>query len=608
MKMIRNATEFGVKAGSSIPSIQVNSRAIQSGVDALGKAGGGTLYFPEGEYYMMDTVLVPRNVNLDGASSIAMFPPLSYHMFLYGVDPKPFNVPFRKECLIDCFGIMDSYSVPRSGVRYGLDTLGKMLFTSVVSPLQYGPMDFWQKTDQLTVEMKVNIDTSTDGIICGLFNFEKPDPFKLYHAHEWLYCDFRTSDGVIRTSRTQIPNGLMDLSVNIDLKNALVYAYASPSGNAKRLDMTVWQAAQNGFTPGNKLTFSENYDTPFGIGCASKKINNWSDYHYNAPVSTKFYGLKLSNKVKYVGATQTRVDGAPINDWNRYYLNEKDTIAYLPGTRSPDDVAGNLTITGMTGGACGPQSLYFSILALSPEHGNIYTSAGPNKISNLTLRNSSVGIAVGLGNTLDMTCDHVNFTGGRGISSMNMNVNYVHKINTCSFNCSDAGIYLEAAMANANDLTFIQCGRNAIRSYGQLDVQNMMINGFGAPEDIIRGAGYLTVRGMFNIDFEGNDRPQTYITWDTGSEQPLKGLVDIQFLSTGTQPSGGVPIRLNSTRKDTPAKCIVRSVNTFYTGQSCVVEVNDPAWSVYIDTNDFPHFKSKQLINYTYKNPNAVTP
>jgi hypothetical protein len=61
------AQSFDVRAYGAVGDGKVDStRTIGAAIDAAGRAGGGTVYFPRGRYLVSDTLVIPPNVRLKG--------------------------------------------------------------------------------------------------------------------------------------------------------------------------------------------------------------------------------------------------------------------------------------------------------------------------------------------------------------------------------------------------------------------------------------------------------------------------------------------------------------------------------------------------------------
>ena len=585
--------DAGALADAGGPAMARNRRAIQAAIDSFDPAlvgidrARGTVKVPaaDGPFLVDGPIFLDQSrVDLVGegrGSEIRMDGAKSHPTLVLGIRRRPVRdgqpVELSPGHFVDLHGRLDRAACPRPGMRWGIRTLGKAHVTTQGTALDAGPIGGWPALRSLAVDLAIEFpgEVPTTAILLGVSERDHLKPFLLEVAAGRYSVQLDTDDGPTRRGFTfEAGRGrLQRVAFHVDLENGKIAAYV----DGRQVD-----------TKGNlppKLRLVANDHSPFGLGASAGVCNVVTDQH-GAPADWLACGLRLGDSPRYAdngpGRPQRRLDGRPIDDESTYFEGGPDRLASLPLADRGDRT---LTVTcGLAAG--GGDRPATALLLDDAAHADNFNSVGPSAIRDLSVRTAGrFGQAIALGHAIHLDLDRVVAEGGyAGLGAWNFGANFPIRLRGCTLSGSDAGLYLFTSMADIRDLTIPAVGRVALRlERSRVELSNAFVAGFGAPESIIKGSGYLRI-GTLDADFEGGPHPsRSLIEWSNIQGAPLGGLLDVGFLNVGTMGPGAVLVDLReggppSDASWGPARLRLAPFLLHGSGYSAVARTFGPSW------------------------------
>ena len=545
--------DAGAVADQGGPAMARNRRAIQAAIDAFDpelvgvERARGTVKIPAdvGPFYVDGPIFLDQSrVDLVGegrGSEIRMDGSKSHPALVLGIRRRPLRggkpVELSTGHFVDLHGRLDRAACPRPGLRWGIRTLGKAHVSAQGTALDAGPVGGWPALRMLAVDLAIEFPGAvpTTAILLGVSEREHLKPFLLEVADGRYSVQLDTEGPTRRGFTFEAGKGrLQRVAFHVDLADGKIAAYVDGK-----------QVATKGDLPPN-LRLVANDHSPFGLGASAGVCNVVTDQH-GAAADWLACGLRLGDKARYdddgPGRPQRRIDGQRIDDLSTYFEGGPDRIVSLP-LNDRDDRALTITCGLAAGGDDRPAT---ALLLDDAAHADNFNSVGPTAVRDLTVTTKGrFGQAIAVGHVIHLDLDRVVAEGGySGIGAWNFGANFPIRVRGCTLSGSDAGLYLFSSMVDIRDLTIPHVGRVALRlERSRVELTNAFVAGFGAPESIIKGSGYLRI-GTLDADFEGGPCPsRSLVEWSNIQGGPLGGLVDIGFLNVGTMGPGAVLVDL----------------------------------------------------------------
>jgi hypothetical protein len=620
---IRDYGALPVSAGG-VPA--TNRIAIQAAVDALGAVapsggGAGTVFVPSGDWLVYRPIFFdqPQVGILGEANSISrLITPDGHDGLVFGIARKPLGVTLTAAHVPDVFTAgpggtcpLDTTAVNALGQRWALRTMADCHIVQQGGAFDVGN-NYYKAIRQLTVEFAVDLSKApgtgqyTGGApstaLFGMCRLGDPSPWMVGISGGSFQVQFRTASGPgvdVGVNRSfgfgTIPSnpGFYRVAFQIDLVNAAISGFVN--GNQAPISSSALGAD---FLAASNLTFAPNQDCPFGLGSLGLAASGLGDGWLSGGSDLAFFGLKVSSALAYLsngtGSPQARVDGATVNDSNRFFRYDSATLGVLGLADTPAQLTLDRVVT-ISGRSSTPTTAYFldNVASCSP-----YSTLAAGEVRNIAIQSGVAGYgrAVVTGWSNGLAILDSSLSGGcHGLGSLNLGANYPLTVSRCSLTGADAAIYLYySSFVSLRDISLQGAYRAGIRLFlAQVSVDNLFAPNYGNPDFAIKAVESSIDTHNANWDNEGINGGAAIAHYyvSASSYLPIPSIVNLRSDGTGSVLQGAVLIYLDDKRSPTvedapgfgPCTFSCRDFQPFNNGTRSLVTVVGQRWQGDID-------------------------
>lgn len=491
-----------------------------------------------------DSTLAPA-----GASA---FPAL-----VVGMSPAPMGHAMTTDHGADAFGRLDASAAPSPGRRWSWRNRDDTHLAAWASQWNLGPAEGWSSVKSLVVELA--LDASAIPInrahLCGMSTGPEARPWFVYGT----------------PGRVNLRLRLRGRAAPLEV--AVPY---TPAAKVERFGFQIdfaagaalgWHdgaiAPLLGDPPPAGSRLADNENEPFHVGGSGSSAAHWFGEFFqgNASPDLDLLGLRVGAADRYAaapaGAPLARLDGGPVNDDYAYFAADSGTVGVLPLDEDPATLAGERTIRSESGLTFNGQGARYGVLyAVDRMHSTEYTEVEDVRLEDLTFRCGPFhGDALTIAAALHVRADRVRFLGGaHGVGTPNWLANYYHHFNNCTFQGSDASLYLWKAQGTFRDCESLYLGRRTLWLVGsRVAVEHWpMPNAWlsaNRPEALLYAWGGETSALDVAADIEDGGSPTAGLFWAVATDwenTPSGAFLELARCGAGS-PLKTVPlVRLDS--------------------------------------------------------------